>query len=179
VAGGLDALSRAIEGAEDDAEAGAVELQQRGLCSADAVIGITASGHTPFVLGCLKAAREVGARRIGITSNRNSLLAGAVEIAITPQTGAEVIAGSTRMKAGLAQKMVLHLLSTTVMVRLGYVEGNLMTHLLPTSQKLRDRAVGIVVAKTSLDNEQALRALKKCGGSVAKVLAGLKQRSAG
>jgi N-acetylmuramic acid 6-phosphate etherase len=179
VAGGKGALSQAVEGAEDNPEAGPWELRERGLGPGDVVVAISASGHTPFVMGCLEAAHEVGARRIGITSDRNSPLADAVEIAITPQTGAEVIAGSTRMKAGLAQKMVLHLLSTTVMVRLGYVEGNLMTHLMPTSQKLRERAIGIVVSKSPLNSEQAARALEECGGSVAQVLDSLKRRSVG
>jgi N-acetylmuramic acid 6-phosphate etherase len=179
VAGGLRALSRAVEGAEDNLETGPLELHERGLGPGDVVVAISASGHTPFVLGCLNAAHEVGARRIGITSDRNSPLADAVEIVIAPQTGAEVIAGSTRMKAGLAQKMLLHLLSTTVMVRLGYVEGNLMTHLLPNSQKLRERAVSILVSRTSLNNEQAVRALNECGGCVAQVLDGLRRRSNG
>jgi N-acetylmuramic acid 6-phosphate etherase len=179
VAGGPRALTRAVEGAEDNLETGPFELRERGLGPGDVVVAISASGRTPFVLGCLQAAHEVGARRIGITSNRNSQLADAAEIVIAPETGAEVIAGSTRMKAGLAQKMVLHLLSTTVMVRLGYVEGNLMTHLLPNSQKLRERAIGILVSRTSLSNEQAARALNECGGSVAQVLDSLKGRSAG
>jgi len=179
VAGGPRALSRAVEGAEDNPETGPWELRRRGLGPGDAVVAISASGHTPFVLGCLEAAHEVGARMIGITSNRNSPLAEAAEITIAPQTGAEVIAGSTRMKAGLAQKMILHLLSTTVMVRLGYVEGNLMAHLVPTSQKLRERAVGILVSRSSLSNEQAIRLLDDCGGSVAEALASLQRRSTG
>jgi N-acetylmuramic acid 6-phosphate etherase len=179
VAGGPRALSRAVEGAEDDPKAGPWELQERGLGPGDAVVAISASGNTPFVLSCLEVAHELGARRIGITSDRSSPLAGAVEVSIAPQTGAEVIAGSTRMKAGLAQKMILHLLSTTVMIRMGYVEGNLMTHLLPTSRKLRERAVAIVVSKTSLNCEQAARVLAECGGSVAQALDSLKRQSNG
>ena len=179
VAGGPQALSRAVEGAEDDFEMGSWELRQRDLGPFDAVVAISASGNTPFVLGCLEAAYEAGARTIGITGDRNSPLAEAAEIAIVPQTGAEVIAGSTRMKAGLAQKMILHLLSTTTMVRLGYVEGNLMTHLIPTSQKLRERAVGILVSRTQMSNEQAAQQLDECGGSVAEVLARLQRQSVG
>jgi N-acetylmuramic acid 6-phosphate etherase len=179
IAGGARALSRAVEGAEDDAAAGASELKRRKLGSGDAVVAISASGHTPFVLGCLQTAHAAGARTIGITCDRNSPLAEAAEIAIVPNTGAEVIAGSTRMKAGLAQKMILHLLSTTVMVRLGYVEGNLMTHLVPSSQKLRERAIGILESTTHLNAEQAAQLLDECGGSVAEALVSLQRRSTG
>ena len=179
VAGGARALSRAVEGAEDDVYAGPCELRRRGLGAGDAVVAISASGHTPFVLSCLGEAHSVGARRIAITCNGDSPLAEAAEIAIVTNTNAEVIAGSTRMKAGLAQKMVLHLLSTTVMVQLGYVKGNLMTHLVPSSQKLRERAIGILESMTQLDFEQAARLLDKHGGSVAVALANLEKPSTG
>ena len=131
VAGGQRALVKAVENAEDNPEAGAWELREMGLAAGDAVVAISASGHTPFVLGCLDAAHEANARSIAITCDAGSPLAEAAEIAIVLEVGPEVIAGSTRMKGGLAQKMVLHLLSTTVMVRLGYVAGNLMTNHLP------------------------------------------------
>jgi N-acetylmuramic acid 6-phosphate etherase len=173
VAGGARALSRAVEGAEDDVYEGRCELRRRGLGAGDAVVAISASGCTPFVLSCLEEAHAAGARRIAITCNGDSPLAEAAEIAIVTNTSAEVIAGSTRMKAGLAQKMVLHLLSTTVMVQLGYVTGNLMTHLVPSSQKLRERAIGILESTTQLNSEQAARLLDKCGGSVADALASL------
>ncbi|MBW2715905.1 MAG: N-acetylmuramic acid 6-phosphate etherase [Deltaproteobacteria bacterium] len=175
VAGGARALSRAVEGAEDDVYAGPCELRRRGLGAGDAVVAISASGHTPFVLSCLEEAHGASARRIAITCNPDSPLVEAAEIAIVTQTNGEVIAGSTRMKAGLAQKMVLHLISTTVMVRLGYVKGNLMTHLVPSSQKLRERAVGIVESTTELDAKQAARLLDKHGGSVAAALASLEK----
>jgi N-acetylmuramic acid 6-phosphate etherase len=175
VAGGARALSRAVEGAEDDVYAGPSELRRRGLGEGDAVVAISASGHTPFVLSCLEEAHSASARRIAITCNPNSPLVEAAEVAIVTQTNGEVIAGSTRMKAGLAQKMVLHLISTTVMVRLGYVKGNLMTHLVPSSQKLRERAVGIVESTTELDAEQAARLLDEHGGSVAAALASLEK----
>jgi N-acetylmuramic acid 6-phosphate etherase len=177
VAGGTRALSRAVEGAEDDVYAGPCELRRRGLGAGDAVVAISASGHTPFVLSCLGEAHTAGARRIAITCNRDSPLAEAAEIAIVTNTNAEVIAGSTRMKGGLAQKMVLHLLSTTVMVRLGYVKGNLMTHLVPTSQKLRERAIGILESTTQLNSEQAARLLDEYGGSVTAALASLENPS--
>jgi len=179
VAGGTRALSRAVEGAEDDVYAGPCELRRRGLGAGDAVVAISASGHTPFVLSCLAEAHSVGARRIAITCNPDSPLAEAAEIAIVTNTNAEVIAGSTRMKGGLAQKMVLHLLSTTVMVQLGYVKGNLMTHLVPSSQKLRERAIGILESMSHLNFEQAARLLDKHGGSVAVALANLKKPSTG
>ncbi len=175
VAGGARALSRSVEGAEDDVYAGPCELRRRGLRAGDAVVAISASGHTPFVLSCFGEAHSVGARRIAITCDRDSPLAEAAEIAIVTDTNAEVVAGSTRMKGGLAQKMVLHLLSTTVMVRLGYVTGNLMTHLVPSSQKLRDRAIGIIESTTQLSAEQAARLLDENGGSVAAALASLER----
>jgi len=179
VAGGARALSRAVEGAEDDIYAGPCELRRRGLKAGDAVVAISASGHTPFVLSCLEEAYTASARTIAITCDPKSPLAKAAEIAIVTNTGAEVIAGSTRMKAGLAQKMVLHLLSTTVMVRLGYVRGNLMTHLVPGSEKLRERAIGILESTTDLNPEQAARLLDEHGGSVAAALASLDKRSIG
>jgi N-acetylmuramic acid 6-phosphate etherase len=132
------------------------------------VVAISASGCTPFTLGSLDAAHEVGARTIGITCNPGSPLAEGAEIAIVPVVGPEVIAGSTRMKGGLAQKMVLNLLSTTVMVRLGYVDGNLMTHMIPASDKLRDRGVRIVMSLGGLDRDARGALLADCEGNVAE-----------
>jgi N-acetylmuramic acid 6-phosphate etherase len=174
IAGGPRALTRAVEGAEDDAGTGSFELKRRNIGSGDAVVAISASGYTPFVLGCLDTAHEVGARTIAITCDPNSPLAEGAEIAIVPEVGPEVIAGSTRMKGGIAQKMVLHLLSTTVMVRLGYVDGNLMTHVVPACAKLQDRAVRILSAKSGLSEEQARAQLELSGGSVAVALRDLK-----
>jgi N-acetylmuramic acid 6-phosphate etherase len=167
VAGGERALSHAVEGAEDRPERAAWELRERGLAAGDAVVAISASGRTPFTLGSLDAAHAVGARRIAVTCNPGSPLAEAAEIAIVVEVGPEVIAGSTRMKGGLAQKMVLHMLSTATMVRLGYVSGNLMTNLLPASQKLRDRGVRIVMEMGRLDRARAEALLESCGGDVA------------
>jgi len=167
IAGGECAMVRAVEDAEDDAEAARLRLGEAELAVGDAVVAISASGSTPFALGGVEAARAVGAHSIAITNDPNSALAAAADIAIVPETGAEVIAGSTRMKAGLSQKMALHLLSTTTMVRLGYVQGNLMTNLMPTSQKLRERRLRIVMEITGVDENSAARALDACGGSVA------------
>jgi len=166
IAGGERALSHAIEGAEDQPERAIWELRERGLSAGDVVLAISASGRTPFTLGSLDAAHEAGARRIALTCNPNSPLAEAAEISIAPQVGPEVIAGSTRMKGGLAQKMVLTLLSTTVMVRLGHVSGNLMSNLMPASQKLRERAVRIVMQMGRLDEPRARALLEACDGDV-------------
>ncbi|MBW2267643.1 MAG: N-acetylmuramic acid 6-phosphate etherase [Deltaproteobacteria bacterium] len=178
IAGGPRALTRAVEGAEDDAQAGAFELRERGLAAGDALLALSASGTTPFTLGCLEAAHEVGARTIALTCDPNSPLAEAAEISIAPLVGPEVIAGSTRMKGGLAQKMVLHLLSTTVMVRLGCVSGNLMTHLRPASAKLRDRAERIVQMLSNVDAAQAARLLDAADGDTEGAVA-LARRQAG
>jgi len=161
IAGGDRALREAIEGAEDNAAAASFELHERGLRMGDTVVAISASGRTPFALGAFEAAREAGARRIAITCAAGSPLAEAAEIALVPQTGPEVIAGSTRLKGGLAQKMVLHLLSTTVMVQLGRVTGNLMTNISPVSEKLRARAVGIVMQLGGVDADEAERLLRR------------------
>ncbi len=164
IAGGVRALSRAVEGAEDDAAAGAFELRERGATAGDAVLAISASGWTPFTLGSLEAAHEVGARSLALTCDPGSPLAEAAEIAIVPEVGPEVVAGSTRMKGGLAQKAVLHTLSTAVMVKLGYVSGNLMTHLMPASDKLRRRAEWIVMELAGVDRHEASRLLDETDG---------------
>jgi N-acetylmuramic acid 6-phosphate etherase len=143
----------------------------------DAVVAISASGRTPFALGALEVARTVGARRIAVTCDPNSPLAQAAEVAISPKVGPEVIAGSTRMKGGLAQKMVLHLLSTTVMVRLGRVRGNLMTNLVPASRKLRKRAVRIVMSLARVDEQRAGALLEECEGDINRAVAGARGES--
>lgn len=170
IAGGARALTRAVEGAEDDSQAAIWELRERGLAPGDAIVALSASGQTPFTLASLEIAHELGARRIAVTCNRGSPLADAAEVSIVVETGPEVIAGSTRMKGGLAQKMVLHLLSTTVMVRLGYVEGNLMTHLQPASQKLRERARRILMELLQVDARCAEELLARADGNLRTAL---------
>jgi N-acetylmuramic acid 6-phosphate etherase len=177
IAGGDRALVRAVEGAEDDAQAAIAELRERELSSDDAVLAISASGETPFALGGLKIAHEVGARSIAFTCNASSSLADAAEIAITPTTGAEVIAGSTRMKAGLAQKMVLHMLSTSVMVRLGRTAGNLMANMIPASKKLRERSLDIVMSLAAVAADEAAALLEAADGNAADAVALAGQRS--
>jgi N-acetylmuramic acid 6-phosphate etherase len=160
IAGGYEACYRAVEASEDDREAGARDLQARGVDARDAVVGIAASGRTPYTIGALEYARSIGALTICITCNEETALARAVEIPIEPVVGPEVIAGSTRLKAGTAQKLVLNMLSTMSMVRLGYVTGNRMTNLMTRNEKLRGRALGIVMAECHLDEASARAALE-------------------
>ncbi len=166
IAGGDRALRNSVEDAEDDTEAGALELEGRGLKMGDVVLGISASGTTPFVLGAIDAAVRVGARTIAITCDPASPLAESVEISIAPRVGAEVVTGSTRMKGGLAQKMILSALSTSVMVRMGRVRGHHMTHISAVSRKLRARAMRIVMELGRVDRERARQILRRTEGSV-------------
>jgi N-acetylmuramic acid 6-phosphate etherase len=170
IAGGDRALRHAVENAEDDFEAGALELEERGVTLGDVVVGISASGHTPFVIGALEAAVRLGARTIAITCDRDSPLAESVEIAIAPSVGPEVVAGSTRMKGGLAQKMILSALSTTVMVRMGRVRGHHMTHVSPASGKLRGRAVRMLMEIAGIGRDEARELLRASDGSVERAL---------
>ncbi len=155
IAGGYEACYRPVEASEDDREAGAKDLQNRGVDENDAVVGIAASGRTPYTIGAVQFARKMGALSVCITCNENTELASAVDIAIEPIVGPEVIAGSTRLKSGTAQKLVLNMLSTMTMVRLGYVTGNRMTNLMTRNTKLRQRALGIVMAECELDEASA------------------------
>jgi N-acetylmuramic acid 6-phosphate etherase len=170
IAGGDGALRRSIEGAEDDAEAGAEVVRAARATAQDVAVGIAASGSTPWVLGALAEARLRGAATIGLTSNPESPLAGAADVPITPVVGPEVIAGSSRMKAGTAQKMVLNMLSTAAMIRLGKVYGNLMVDVQPTNAKLRDRAVRILQQAAGVDPGTAERALTETGYEVKPAL---------
>lgn len=155
IAGGKRALWRAVEGAEDDREAGARAVRKASLRHRDIVCGITASGQTPFVRGALAESRKIGARSILITSHPNPALGPWGDIVIKAVVGPEVIAGSTRMKAGTATKMILNMISTGTMVRMGKVLGNLMVDLQPTSKKLGDRALRIITAVLGCSREQA------------------------
>jgi len=166
IAGGDRALRSAVEDAEDDMHAGSLALEERGLTLGDVVLGISASGTTPFVLGAIDSATNLGARTIGLTCDPGSPLAESVEIAIAPCVGPEVVTGSTRMKGGLAQKMVLSALSTAVMVRMGRVRGHHMTHITPVSSKLRGRAVRILMELGGVDRERARELLRTTEGSV-------------
>ena len=161
IAGGYEACHRAVEASEDDRAAGAKDLAARNVTAADAVVGIAAGGRTPYTIGAVEYARSVGALTVGVTCNRETALARAVEIPIEPIVGPEVIAGSTRLKAGTAQKLVLNMLSTMTMVRLGYVTGNRMSNMQTRNIKLRERAVGIVQTECGIDGASAREALEQ------------------
>jgi N-acetylmuramic acid 6-phosphate etherase len=163
IAGGDAALRRSSEQSEDSPEQGAADLRAHDPAEADTVLGIAASGRTPYVIGALKAAQAVGALTVALTcaggTGRQSALAEVAEMAIEIATGAEVLTGSTRMKAGTATKMVLNMFSTAVMVRRGAVFGNLMVNVQPTNVKLVDRAERIIAAATDCDRAEAARLL--------------------
>jgi len=160
IAGGYDACHRAVEASEDDAEAGAADLKARGFGAGDVLVGIAASGRTPYTVGAVKFARELGAFTVGLTVVPGSPITEAAELSIVPVVGPEVLTGSSRLKAGTAQKMVLNMISTATMVRLGYVSGNRMSNLQPRNVKLRERAVRIVMAETGVDEQTATAALE-------------------
>ena len=166
IAGGYDACHRAVEASEDDAEASANDLRSRGFGGGDALVGIAASGRTPYTVGAIKFARSLGAFTVGLTSVPGSPITVAAELSIVPVVGPEVVTGSSRLKAGTAQKMVLNMLSTATMVRLGYVTGNRMSNLQARNVKLRERAVRIVMAETGLDQAAATKALETSNWNV-------------
>ena len=163
IAGGEKAFIEAVEGAEDSRELAVEDLKAHGLTADDFVVGIAASGRTPYVLGAMNYARKQGAHVIGISCNPGSQVEKTAEIAITPTPGPEVVTGSTRMKSGTAQKMVLNMLSTGAMIKLGKVYGNLMVDVKPTNAKLVERCKRIVCEATGVDYDTATEALEKCG----------------
>jgi N-acetylmuramic acid 6-phosphate etherase len=165
IAGGDGALRRSIEKAEDDPEQGKQDLVAHNFSSGDVLVGIAASGRTPYVLGAIAYARSLGALSIGLSCTPNSELARAAEIAITPAPGPEIVTGSTRLRAGTATKLVLNMLSTGAMIRLGYIYGNLMVNVQPTNEKLVDRARRIIAAIAGVSYDEAARLLS-VGGSV-------------
>jgi N-acetylmuramic acid 6-phosphate etherase len=163
IAGGLDALHRSIEAAEDDPAQAARDLDALDLSPLDAVVGISASGNTPYTVGAIEHAKNGGAVTIAITCNPESEMAALAEVSIAPVVGPEAIAGSSRMKAGTAQKMVLNMLSTAAMIRMGLVYSNLMSNLKATNDKLRRRAVDILSEEAGITVEQAQYAFKAAG----------------
>lgn len=163
IAGGDAALRHPIEKAEDDPEQGRRDLEARNFRAADALVGIAASGRTPYVLGGVAYARALGALIIGLSCTPDSELAKAAEIAITPVPGPEIVTGSTRMRAGTATKLVLNMLSTGVMIRMGYVYGNFMVNVQPSNSKLADRACRIIAAIAGVSYEEASDLLEKAG----------------
>lgn len=166
IAGGTQALFTPVEQAEDDYEAGIKDLLAENPTAKDVVLGISASGRTPYVLGALHKAIEIGASTIGLTCNDNTVIAEVAEITIAPVVGPEVVTGSTRMKAGTAQKMVLNTLSTTVMIKLGKVYQNLMVDMIPTNAKLMKRAERIVMDATGASLEETQKALRDAESNI-------------
>jgi N-acetylmuramic acid 6-phosphate etherase len=166
IAGGYEACYRAVEASEDDAKAGGIDLKTRGFTKGDALVGIAASGGTPYTVGAVSFARSLGAFTIAVTCVPKSPITKAAAVSIVPVVGPEVIAGSTRLKAGTAQKMVLNMLSTATMVKLGYVTGNRMTNVQTRNVKLRARAVRILMAETNMDEHAAVAALDAGNGDI-------------
>jgi len=166
IAGGVKALGAAVEANEDSREAGRADIAKRKPTKRDVVVGITASGRTPYTVSAVDYARSRGAVTVGITCNRDTPLERAAYIPVVVEVGPEVVTGSTRMKAATAQKMVLNMLSTGAMSRLGYVYGNLMVNVHLKNSKLVERGIRILLQATGLDREGSVKALRNAGGSV-------------
>jgi N-acetylmuramic acid 6-phosphate etherase len=166
IAGGYEACYRAVEASEDDEDAGRTDLIQRGFNAGDALVGIAASGRTPYTVGAVSFARELGAFTVALTCVPDSPITQAAELSIVPVVGPEAVTGSTRLKAGTAQKLVLNMISTATMVRLGYVSGNRMSNLMARNVKLRDRAERILGTEVGLDQASASAALDAAGGDL-------------
>lgn len=163
IAGGYPAIFQAVEGAEDDRTLGEKDLRKIGFTARDVLVGVAASGRTPYVLGAMAYARELGAPVVAVTCCPGSAVDAAADIGIAPMPGPEVVTGSTRMKSGTAQKMVLNMLSTGAMIRMGKVFGNLMVDVKPSNEKLICRCQTIVREATGASDEEAVAALTACG----------------
>ncbi len=170
IAGGPSAFTRAIEGAEDDPDRGAADIDERNVGPDDLVVGIATSGRTPYVIGAVRAARRRGAATVGIACNRPSLLGAEVDIEIALLVGPEIIAGSTRLKAGTATKMVLNMISTGAMVRIGKTLGNRMVDMKSSNEKLRIRARRMLRELAGIDDDKAREILERCGGQLKPAL---------
>jgi N-acetylmuramic acid 6-phosphate etherase len=166
IAGGPEAIWRATENSEDDEQAAARDLGEREFRNADALVGLTASGSTPYTVGALRYARTLGAFTVALTCVADSAVTHEAEVSIAAVVGPEVLAGSTRLKAGTAQKMILNMISTATMIRLGYVSGNRMSNLQARNSKLRQRAARILMSEAGLDEKRAEAALEDAGGSL-------------
>ncbi|KAA8672816.1 N-acetylmuramic acid 6-phosphate etherase [Pantoea dispersa] len=164
IAGGHTAILQAVENAEDNREQGAQDLKDIDFSARDVLVGIAASGRTPYVLGALAWAKQQGAFTAALTCNPNGAMSQAADVALTPVVGPEVVTGSSRMKAGTAQKLVLNMLTTGAMIRSGKVYGNLMVDVEATNQKLVQRQINIVKQATECDDARAQQALAACGG---------------
>ena len=182
IAGGEKAFTKAVEGAEDDRELGRKDLEEHALSAVDLVIGLAASGRTPYVLGGLEYARSIGCRTAAISCNAFSEMGRAAQLGIEVVVGPEVLTGSTRLKAGTAQKMILNMISTAVMVGMGKAYQNLMVDVVQTNEKLQSRALHIVMEATGVDRETAAGALDEAGGkcktAITMLLAGCEREEA-
>lgn len=163
IAGGYEALYKATESSEDNREQGAEDLKERGLKPGDSVIGIAASGRTPYTIGAVEYAKSIGCFTACIVCNPESIITSKVDVAIVPVVGPEPITGSTRMKSGTAQKMVLNMISTCTMIRLGYVQGNRMTNMRSSNEKLKDRGIRILASETGLSHDAAQTLMNESG----------------
>ena len=177
IAGGTRALSAAVEASEDSLKLGRSELARKKPGKKDVVVGIAASGRTPFTIAALRYACAHGSKTVAVACNRNSPLGRAADISIVAEVGPEVVAGSTRMKAGTAQKMILNMLTTGAMTRLGYVYGNLMVNLHLKNEKLVGRAIGILELATGVGRQTAKRSMKEAGNSVPVALVMLEAKA--
>ncbi|MBQ5418532.1 MAG: N-acetylmuramic acid 6-phosphate etherase [Selenomonas sp.] len=165
IAGGIPAIFKAQEGAEDNPDLAKEDLAERGFGKGDVLVGIAASGRTPYVIGGLQYAKNLGAATIALACSANAAIAEYADIALLPVTGAEVVTGSTRMKAGTAQKLVLNMLSTVTMIKLGKVYGNLMVDVKTSNAKLEERAKNIVMEATGCSSEESIAALSEARGN--------------
>ncbi|MFI4849287.1 N-acetylmuramic acid 6-phosphate etherase [Gimesia chilikensis] len=175
IAGGRTALTNAVEGAEDHPEFAIADLQELGLSQDDVLVGIATSGRTPYVIAALQYAREQGAAAIAFTCNQENQLADVADLTICPVVGPEVVTGSTRLKAGTATKMVLNMLTTGAMVRIGKTYGNLMVDLRATNKKLIDRSIRILIAFTDLPRDEAETVLEACHGELKTAIVSVKR----
>jgi N-acetylmuramic acid 6-phosphate etherase len=176
IAGGPKALASAVEADEDSSELGRKAIAKKRPTRSDVIVGIAASGRTPFTVAAVKYARAQEAKTIAVVCNSNSPLGKAAHVEIVAEVGPEVIAGSTRLKAGTAQKMILNMLTTGAMTRLGYVYGNLMVNVLPKNEKLAERGVGILEKAVGVDRKAARKILSRAGGRVPVALVMAKAR---
>ncbi len=166
IAGGYEACHRAVEASEDDEDASRLDLEARGFTKDDVLVGIAASGQTPYTVSAVSYARSLGAFTVALTCVPESAITRAAALSIVPVVGPEVVTGSSRLKAGTAQKMVLNMLSTATMVRLGYVTGNRMSNLQARNAKLRERAVRILMAEANIDQNDASAVLEAANGDL-------------
>ncbi len=166
IAGGVRALFQSVEAVEDNEKAGATAMKRRKLCSNDVVAGIAASGNTPFTMGAMKYAQSIRAQVISISCNPSSRMAKIADVSIAPVVGPEILTGSTRMKAGTAEKLVLNMISTSAMIRMGYVYSNLMINVQMQNEKLRERGCRIIMAATGMNYERASKTLAEARGNL-------------